>query len=317
MRCTETPRLDGPPYPERLALASKRLLDDAAGVLRQNPAAVALAGEVLGRQPEHRARIEPAAQALGADPLDLMLATLSYDLMMGLYGCSTVVLATARGPVAARNMDWSPTGLIARASCVAPTAHGLSAGFVGAPGVVTGLSHRGFCVILNAVGCDRLEPAGCPVLLFLRRLIDEARDFDEAVRLATATPLLSSALLTLAGTRNDQRVVVERSPRRAAVRRPEGERPLVTTNHYVALADDGDCCERFRFLARRAAELISPDDETLLELLQQPPLFNAVTAQHVVMHPASGRMRMWVPTSFLEGEGGAAGPADWLGALLN
>src|SRR5439155_24347759 len=127
---------------------------------------------------------------------DLTLAKLSYDVLMGLYACSTVALATPGGPVVARNMDWSPEGKIARASCVMPTAHGLNPGPLGCVGVVTGLSRRGFAVVLNAVGCPRLEPAGYPVLLFLRHLLDRAADFDDALRLAQSTPLLSSALIT-------------------------------------------------------------------------------------------------------------------------
>jgi hypothetical protein len=316
MTCTETPRLDRPPFPDRLVRASRALLEDAALMLRQEPRFVELARSVLPRYPEHRPRIERAAESLRADPVDLTLATLSYDLLMGMYGCSTMVLATGDGPLVARNMDWSPTDLIARASCVVPTSHGLNAGFVGAPGVVTGLSLRGFAVVLNAVGCERLLPDGYPVLLFLRRLLDEATDFDDAVRMARTTPLLSSALLTLAGTSNDQRVVVERSPTRAALRLPEGNKPLVTTNHYLALQQQGDGCERYRCLSRWAEQLPPrPADADALDLLLREPLYCGITAQHIVMHPATGRVRMWVPSALLAG-GHAQADGDWVRTLL-
>jgi hypothetical protein len=318
MTCTETPRLDTPPYPPHLVHASRLLLDDAALMLRQEPRAVELARLMLGRYPEHRGRIEQAAHALHADPVDVMLATLSYDVIVGLYGCSTVVLATDDGPLVARNMDWSPTGLIARASCILPTTHGLNAGFVGAPGVVTGLSRRGFAVVLNAVGCERLQPEGYPVLLFLRHLLDQAIDFDDAVRMASTTPLLSSALLTLAGTRNDQRVVVERSPSRAALRTPEGDRPLVTTNHYLALMHQGDCCDRYRYLSEEAEALpTNPTDEEVLVPLLRQPLNNYITAQHIIMHPASARMRMWVPSVLLHQSEDVLTGTDWVQTLLN
>jgi hypothetical protein len=229
-----------------------------------------------------------------------------------------MVLATDQGPVVARNMDWSPTDLIARASCVVPTAHGLNAGFVGAPGIVTGLSQRGFAVVLNAVGCERLEPGGYPVLLFLRHLIDHAADFDDAVRLCSKTALLASGLLTLAGTRNEQRVVVERAPSRFALRWAEGNRPLVTTNHYLALHEGGDCCDRYRALSRWAAELPArPGVEDLLALLLRHPLYNEITAQHIVMHPASGMMRMWVPSGLLSGAEHAPAGTEWVQTLLH
>ena len=40
-------------------------------------------------------------------------------------------LATPDGPVLARNMDWPHEALVARASCVTPTPHGQSAGYLG------------------------------------------------------------------------------------------------------------------------------------------------------------------------------------------
>src|ERR1700732_1780780 len=46
----------------------------------------------------------------------LMLANLSYDLVLASLGCSTIALPTAQGPVLARNMDWWPEDLLARAS---------------------------------------------------------------------------------------------------------------------------------------------------------------------------------------------------------
>jgi hypothetical protein len=214
-------------------------------------------------------------------------------------------------------MDWSPTDLIARASCIVPTSHGLNAGFVGAPGVVTGLSQRGFAVVLNAVGCDRLDPAGYPMLLFLRHLIDEATDFDDAVRMASTTPLLASGLITLAGTRNEQRAVVERAPTRSAVRKADGDRPLVTTNHSLLLHRDGGYCERFRALSRWAEQLPSrPQTEDLLSLLLREPLYNSITAQHIIMHPASGSMRMWVPTRLLNGATHVSWGTAWVQSLL-
>src|SRR5262245_14143096 len=153
MRRVETPLVAGKPYPPHLLRAARVLLRSAVSMLEQNPAALALARSVLDRYPEHRPALEAGAIDADASPVELTLGLLSYDLLMGMYGCSTVALATADGPVVARNMDWSSPDLIARASCVVPTDNGHSAGFIGGVGVVTGLSRAGFTVVLNAVGC--------------------------------------------------------------------------------------------------------------------------------------------------------------------
>src|SRR5256885_444907 len=111
-----------------------------------------------------------AARVIGADPRDVALANLSYDLVVGALGCSTVVLPTPEGPVIARNMDWWPEQALARASYVIRCVEGAdwkfsSAGFPGATGVVSGLSARGFPVILNAVTTpDPVRTNGHPAL---------------------------------------------------------------------------------------------------------------------------------------------------------
>ena len=138
-------------------------------------------------------------------------------------------------------MDWWPEDVLARASCVVRFERQgemqfCTAGWPGAVGVVTGLSARGFAVALNAVmGPERFSRIGYPVLLHLRRVVEDARDFADALRMLARQRLIAPALFTLVGTANDERVVIERSPRRHALRWAEGDAPLVATNDYRTL----------------------------------------------------------------------------------
>jgi hypothetical protein len=300
-----------PPYPAELVERSRALLAGVLSLMPAGPAARVAAETVLARYPQHAREVERCAREVGVAPVELALANLCYDLSMGLLGCSTLVLAGPDGPVVARNMDWVPEGLLARASCVTELPHGLSAAFVGAVGVVTGLSRRGFAVVLNAVP-GPLHPAGYPVLLFLRHLLDEARSFEQAVRLASHTPLASSALLTLAGTDNRQRVCVERSPTEHRQRWAEGDRPLVVTNHYRRLAAP-DACPRYDHLERHAPRLpAAPGEDDLLALLTHPDVRQSITAQHVLARPSAGSLRLFVPTALLDPDRPGA---DALGGL--
>src|SRR5262249_10662696 len=149
----------------------------------------------------------------------------------------------AAGRVVPGKMDWWPEGMLARAGRLLRfTRDGApayaSAGWPGALGVVTGLSTRGFAVVLNAVATpgEGVGGEGYPVLLHLRRVLEDARDFDDALRMLSEERLLAPALFTLAGRENEQRVVVERTPTRHALRWPEGDEPLVATNHYRVLS---------------------------------------------------------------------------------
>jgi hypothetical protein len=299
---TECPLVQGP-YPPALVEHSRRLLADVAAALRRHPLAQPAAELVLRRYPRHAEQIAAVSRQLGCDPFDLTLANLSYDLALGQFGCSTMVLATDEGPVVARNMDWMMPARIARASCVVPLpGGGLSSGFVSAVGVVTGLARAGFAVVLNAIETGALNPDGYPVLLFLRHLLDDAGSFEEAVDMASRTPLAASALITLAGTSNEQRVCVERSPTEHRQRWAGGNAPLLVTNHYRRLSA-ADSCPRYACLERNASRLPkAPSAEDLLALLGHPNVRQDITAQEVLIWPAADQLRLFVPTDLLSAD---------------
>jgi len=261
------------------------------------------------------------AKMADADWRDIMLANLSYDLMLSSLGCSTIALPTRDGPVLARNMDWWPEDLLAQASylvCYQQTGEMrfVSAGWPGSVGIVSGMSQRGFAVVLNAVSCpEPFSKTGYPVLLHLRRVVEDARNFDEALAMLRDQRLTAPALFTLVGTENEQRVVIERSPTRHALRRAEHSQALLTTNDYRLLFKDapraGDVdatnfylstCHRYdalcRFFANWSAD--QPHNVTqLLYFLSDPDVIQGITAQHVLFHPRTQEMGLWVPRRLL------------------
>lgn len=254
------------------------------------------------------------AKILNTTWRSIMLANISYDLTLAKIGCSTVVLPTPTGPIIGRNMDWWPEDLLAKASCLIRYESGgkhrfTHAGWPGSVGVVTGLSGRGFAVVLNAVLCK--EPfsfTGYPVLLHLRRVVEEAESFDEALELLRDQRLVAPALITLAGCNNDQRVVIERTPKRYALRWAEPGKPLVTTNDYRVLqppssSDDAEIyqttCHRFDHLGkmlrnRDFGKTVSATE--LLAVLTDANVMQSITAQHVIIHPAMNSMQLYAPS---------------------
>lgn len=263
-----------------------------------------------------QSEIDAWAARLNIGWRELLLANVSYDLALAYWGCSTVALATPGGPRLVRNMDWMPEHLLARATCAMRYTRGgeidfAAAGFPGAVGVVTGVSARGFALALNAVGAPGgPDMTGWPVLLFLRRVLEEAQDFDEALGWLTKQRLAVGALITLAGRENAQRVVIERAPNDVALRWACGDEPLVTTNHYRALeAESGalagglqeTTCGRWVRLAEQAAEWRgrAPEDAEVLRALQDPGVQQEITAQHVLMDPVHPGLRVFVPRRLL------------------
>jgi hypothetical protein len=305
-------RGEPPELPPEAIASSRALLGE---VIATVPKKARLLAYLLAIRTRNRfgREFKAAARLIDGDPRDIALANLSYDLVVGALSCSTVVLPTADGPVIARNMDWWPEGPLARASYVVRCIEGTnwkfsSAGFPGGVGVVSGLSARGFAVILNAVTSpDPVCKTGYPVLLHLRRVVEDAADFSDALAMLSKQRLTTSALFTLAGTKNEQRVVVERAPKRHTLRWAKQDEPLLTTNDYRILdqpagSDAWDLqrtsCVRYDrlcYLASRRSSDRPPTDDELLYWLSDEQVRQEITAQHVIVRPALGEMRLFVP----------------------
>lgn len=66
----------------------------------------------------YHAELTALAETVGV-PLETAHARQSFlYLTLKQFGCSTIALPTPEGPVVARNMDWWPEDLLARASCL-------------------------------------------------------------------------------------------------------------------------------------------------------------------------------------------------------
>ncbi len=305
----------------RIAGASDELMERSrellAAVQAEIPGGQRWLADAVQLRTAYRFLAETKANArrVGADWRDLTLANLSYELVVGMFACSTIALATAAGPVLARNMDFWPEKWLARASTLMRFTRGgelafVSAGWPGAIGVVSGMSAKGFAVVLNAVGggSDKL---GYPVLLHLRRVLEDAESFDAAVDWLAAERLTAGALFTVVGTENSQRVVVERKPSAFVLRRPVGDEPLVTTNDYRLLnaSEHGSIemllqtsCSRFDSLSQLFAKHLVTDeigDSELLYVLTDPRIKQTITAQHMIFRPREMLSRLFAPRGLL------------------
>jgi len=282
------------PYPPDLLAKSKDLLQGTLALLEGLGPCEALARAVMRRYPVHAERTTQAAGVIGVSPVGLMTGNLCYDILAGTgaMACSTLALPGEDGPVLARNMDWFPAEKIAKASCVVREEYGENAGFLGMLGVVTGMSKAGFGLCLNAAFAGT-DPQGYPMLLFLRHVMDTATSFADALEMLQRERLMSGGIITLVGTRNDERAIMERGPTAAVVRRAIADEPLMATNHFRALASPQEC-SRYECMAERVGEVPA------LEVLTDRRVLQEITAQHVVMCPATQSCKMFVPTHLRE-----------------
>ncbi len=300
---------------------AKALLDAVKG---ETPAAAVRLAPLFNARTRWRFSREVKAMSryAGIDWRWLMLANVSYDLLMACMSCSTVALPAPDGPVLARNMDWWPEDKLAAASCITRYVRGgrlrfAIAGWPGSLGVVTGLSARGFAFVINAVLSRQARSVmGYPVLLFLRTVLEDAGGFDEAVSMLSRKKLFTSVLVTVVGTENHQRVCIERTPARAELRWGESDAPLVTTNHYRKLDDPGrgkleddaaaffeSTCGRYKRLLQLSERMLTAgevDTDALLRALTDEDVIQEITAQHAIVQPSRQRIELYVPRRLVE-----------------
>ena len=106
-------------------------------------------------------------------------------------------------------------------------------GWPGFIGVFSGVAPRRFAVTLNAVISDEPLQAASPVVFLLRQVLEEAPDFQAALRTLKNTPLASDSLLLLTGIRAGEMAVIERTPYRAEVRLGENGSIFVTNDYRL------------------------------------------------------------------------------------
>jgi hypothetical protein len=143
-----------------------------------------------------------------------------------------------------------------------------------------------------------------PVSLFIRTVLERARSFSEAVRMLKKQTIVCPCLLLVCGCRNGEMAVVERTPTRGVVRKPQlGS--IAATNDYQALANQAaggsaqqimqTSCGRLEQVQRRLKEKIPHTPAQCLSILRDPKVQMNITVQQMVFSPAQGTLDIWKP----------------------
>lgn len=315
---SELPRividLDAPPH-ERWrplsphATAARELLAAYSGELGTETIELIdlYAGDAITA--EERAEIDAVAKVLDMPSLEVLAANLYYDAVSTMWACTAFAVDTESGPLHARNLDWwSIDRTLERHSVVfdmwrggRPSFH--MVGWPGMLGALSGVAPGRVAITLNAViSGERAPLVGRRAVSFLlREVLDQAVDFDDACARLTGTTLAADCLLLVTGPRNGQMCVIERTPTKTAVRRPEAGR-IVVTNDYRALtgtigAGAGElaatACGRFD----RASALIDQvlDVDAALAVLSDPAVRMDMTVQQMAFNVRNGLLRARAP----------------------
>lgn len=196
---------------------------------------------LLNAPPRYQQEIAATTKAAGLDAETLAVANTLLELRR--IGCSTLIVEGAKSktgaPLFGRNFDFPACGILDRYGLlfvVKPEGkHPFAAvGFPGLMGVVSGMNDQGLCVATldvyeSADGSSHFDPAGTPLMLVFRQLLEECTTVAEAESLLKRTHATTQANLAVCDRK--QGAVFEITPKGVARRDAEGAL-LPCTNHF-------------------------------------------------------------------------------------
>ena len=171
-----------------------------------------------------------------------------------------------------------------------------SVGFPGLIGVASGMNENGVAITINEItssadGSAKFDPEGTPMVLLIRRLLEECASVDEVERLLKATPRTTMFCLTVADRKTS--AIFEITTK--SVGRRGAEHDVTTcTNHFrtAGLSNGGERnCWRYPKLdaARRGDSKLGVEDVTrALDSVAQGPN----TIQHMIFEPETLRLHV-------------------------
>jgi hypothetical protein len=246
----------------------------------------------------HQAEMRGIAHAAGVPYRDVLLVNCFDDVLanlrtlamrFGRFGCSafaTNATPTATGEVwAGRNLDyfvpsavgddvWAATDFMKHHVVTIEYrpeggAHFVSVGWPGFMGVATGLNEHALSLSALVVMAPSSTPLATPATLLYRRVMEEASLLEDAISILRGARRTQGHNVLLASGEERAAAVVEYTPRRIQIRRPENGW-IATTNHFnhpEMVRRYGTCAfvsstERFE----RLSEIHSSNGVTSMEL---------------------------------------------------
>ena len=283
-------------------------VQDLGGLARLGGVVATVAPLVLSA--EIQEEIASLAEMLGRPIENVTLGNLYYDVFRAMVGCTAFAVDTSDGPLHSRNLDWwSERRLLSDQSVRvrfigAPAGDFETIGWPGFIGAFSGVAPGRFGLTLNAVLSTEKPQIAEPITFLLRRVLETARSFDEAVRLLSETTIASDCLLLVTGTKRGEMVVIERTSTRALIRTSE-DGFLCVTNDYRALDDEvpaesiGELQRsggsRFVAATELARERPPVDEERAFEILSSPRVKMMMTVQQMVLSAKRGTIELRVP----------------------
>lgn len=193
--------------------------------------------------PEYIKELEGIAVFTNYNVNQLLLANLYYDALKLVFGCTAFSIATNEGNLHARNLDWwsENNRLKEYTKTFDFEKNGevifSSIGWPGFIGVFSGLKAHKYAITLNAVLSQEQPKLAPPITFKIREVLEGCDSYAEVVKTLAIESIASDCLLLVTGTHSHERLVIERTPTKGYIRKPDAKNNLVVTNGYLKMTN--------------------------------------------------------------------------------
>lgn len=234
----------------------------------------------------------------------VLIANLYYDVLKFYFGCTAFAVNTGETTFHCRNLDWhTENNLLSEHSMIfdfqrnGKTVY-KTVGWPGFVGALSGTKPNGFSLTLNAVLSHDKPEIAFPISFLIRDVLTSADSYHDAKQRLENTQIASDCLILLSGVKANERVVIERTPKRFASRE-SNKNFIVVTNDYKKLENGNSenelqatSCSRYK----RTIELLNKStpktNDDCLDILKDDEVMMLITVQQMVFDNRTGGIKL-------------------------
>ena len=236
---------------------------------------------------------------------EILVANLYYDILKLYFGCTAFATWNGNEMLHARNLDWhTDDNILSTHSMIFDYQKNgktvfKTIGWPGFVGALSGIKPQKFAITLNAVLSEDQSELALPISFLLRDVLETCNSFEEAKVTLENTPIICDCLLLLSGIESNEKVVIERTPKRTATRISE-ENFIVVTNDYKKLQNGASAgnilqatsCGRFDAASKLLKTQKTVHEKQCLLVLQNENVMMGITVQQMVFNVTAGAVEL-------------------------
>ncbi|NOQ74429.1 MAG: hypothetical protein GQ574_20635 [Crocinitomix sp.] len=255
---------------------------------------------------EHYSEIVSISEQMEMPLTNVLVGNLYYDALKIVLGCSAFAIANNGNPVHGRNLDWhSNNNDLSAHSLVTRYINGeneyITIGWPGFTGCLSGMAIGKFSISLNSVWSNDPFTTAEPIVYLIRKTLEQAVSFSQAVEWLKNTPIASDCLLLVCGTTANEMVVVERTPTKGEIRTVQNGKILVTNDYKLIkssysmqvgqLADTS--CGRYNRMDELIEDNATLKPKNVHDILSDTSVRMGITMQQMYFNPKKGTYKLF------------------------